>query len=76
MNDLDRQKNLATTNLNNTMNHFEKCSNEFETNQKELVEILNSDFMFALAHKKEIIENLHEIDTKFDRIKQQFTSFL
>lgn len=63
-------------NLNNVMNQFEKSTNDLEANQKELVELLNSDFMLALGHKKEIIESLHEIDTKFDKIKQQFASFL
>ena len=76
MGDLDRQKSTATLNLNNTMNQFEKCSNEFEKNQKELTELLNSDFMFAIAHKKEIINNLNEIDNKFDQIKQHFANFL
>lgn len=63
-------------NLNNVMNQFEKSTNELEANQKELVELLNSDFMLALGHKKEIIESLHEIDNKFDKIKQQFATFL
>lgn len=66
----------VTTALNNIMNNFDKCSNEYSENQKNLKELLNSDFNLALAHKKEIINNIREIDSKFGKIKESFEEYL
>jgi len=72
----ERMKINVTTALNNIMNNFDKCSNEYSENQKNLKELLNSDFNLALAHKKEIINNIREIDSKFGKIKESFEEYL